>query len=334
MASQLDIARKVGISQTVVSRVLSGNWEQYKIATKTVEKIQQAAKELRYEPNRAANIVFGRKTHLIGVVVPSFHAPFFGVVLDEINERAAADNLGVVVAGLSGYKDPMEAVRFLQGYRPDALIVAGTVDFSEWTEYLSHADRKVIQIGLASDHPQVITCGTCEQVAANMQIEHLLDLGHRNVGFVMDRSRTSEVRLSALQNALQKNGLEIISDMTVDGCDISGESDPERLALLLQAIRERRITAVVCAGDLIAAGLIRNLIQAGIRVPEDVSLSSYNDVPLAAILNPPLTTVHLPVRELVAAAMDIVAGRLPEKSVERQPVLVVRGSTALLSPVG
>lgn len=331
MASQLDIARKSGVSQTVVSRVLSDNWEQYKIAGKTVEKVRQAARELRYEPNRAANIVFGRKTNLVGVVVPSFHAPFFGVVLDEINERAAIDNLGVVVAGLSGHKTPQEVVRFLRGYRPDALIVAGTVDFSEWMEVLEHLDQKVIQIGLPSDHPQVITCGTCEQAAAAMQIGHLLDLGHRNIGFIMDRSRTSKVRLAALQDTLKKNGLEIIADMTMTACDISGETDPEGFGLLLNAIRQRRITAVVCAGDLIAAGLIRNLVHAGIRVPEDVSVVSYNDVPLAAVLNPPLTTVHLPVRELVTAAMDIIAGRLPQESVERHPELVVRQSTVPLS---
>jgi len=324
----LDIARQAGVSQTVVSRVLSENWKRHKISPRTVERVREVARELRYEPNRAADIVFGRKTNLVGVVVPSFHAPFFGVVLDEINERAAADNLGVVVAGLSGGKSPQEVVRFLRGYRPDALIVAGTVDFSEWTGVLEHLDRKVIQIGLASDHPQVIACGTCEQEAATMQIGHLLELGHRNIGFIMDRSRASKVRLAALQDALKKNGLEIIADMTMTACDISGETDPEGFGLLLNAIRERRITAVVCAGDLIAAGLIRNLVQAGIRVPEDVSVASYNDVPLAAVLNPPLTTVHLPVREMVAAAMDIIAGRLPEESVERQPVLVVRQSTA------
>ena len=333
MASQTDIARKIGIHQSVVSRVLSGQWEGCQIARKTAEDVLRTAKELGYKPNRAANIVFGRKTKLIGVAIRSFHSPFLSAVLDEINTRAVTEDLGIIVTGLSGHKNPIEAIHLLQGYRPDAIIVVGTVDFSEWTEHLNRTNQKIIQIGLASKCPQVITCGTCEQAAANMQIKHLLELGHRDIGFVMDRSRTSEARLLAIEKALQKNGLKIVDDLLMSGCDVSGEADPERLHDLHQAIRTRRITAVICAGDMIAAGLSRDLIQAGIRIPEDVSLASYNDVPLAAVLNPPLTTVHLPARELVAAAMDIVAGRLPEKSVEIQPSLVVRESTATLLPI-
>lgn len=334
MASQTDIARKIGIHQSVVSRVLSGQWESCQIARKTAEDVLRTAKELGYRPNRAANIVFGRKTKLIGVAIRSFHSPFLSVVLNEINTRAVAEDMGVIVTGLSGHKNPIEALYLLEGYRPDAIIVVGTVDFSEWTEHLKRTNQKIIQIGLASKSPQVITCGTCEQAAANMQVEHLLELGHRDIGFVMDRSRTSEARLLAIKKALQKNGLKLVEDLLMSGCDVSGEADePERLLDLLRAIRARRITAVICAGDMIAAGLSRDLIQAGIRIPEDVSLASYNDVPLAAVLNPPLTTVHLPARKLVVAAMDIVAGRLPEESLEIQPSLVVRASTAPLLPV-
>lgn len=332
MASQLDIARKTGISQSVISRVLSGQWENCKIARKTAEKVLRAAQDLGYRPNRAANIVFGRKTNLIGVAIRSFHDPFLSIVLDEINERAASKDLGVVVAGLPSHKDPMTAVQLLQGYRPDAMIVVGTVDFSKWTEYLSYAEHKVIQIGLTSNHPQVITCGTRESEAAKLLVKHLLDMGHRDIGFVMDDSRTSKARLTALQKALRKNGIQIHDDIIAGGCDISGESNPEQLHSLLQAVRSRRITAVICAGDMIAAGLSRDMIQAGIRIPEDVSLASYNDVPMAAVLNPPLTTVRLPARELAAAAMDIATGLLPAQSVEINPTLIVRKSTAFLLP--
>ena len=334
MASQMDIALKTGVHQSVVSRVLSGQWKKCQISPKTAEEVLRTAKELGYKPNRAANIVFGRKTKLIGVAIRSFHSPFLSIVLDEINTRAVAEDLGVIVTGLSGHRNSVDAAHLLQGYRPDAIIVVGTIDFSGWADYLEQADQKIIQIGLASEHPKVICCSTCEQAAANMQVKYLLDLGHRKIGFVMDSSRTSEARLSAVQKALKKNGLKVISDMFMSGCDVSGETDPEQFGAMLQAIRSRRITAIICAGDMIAAGLSRDLIREGVRIPEDVSLSSYNDVPMAAVLNPPLTTVHLPARKLAAAAMDIATGRLPGKSVEIMPALVVRGSTGALPPAG
>ncbi len=331
MASQMDIARKVGVDQSVVSRVLSNQWEKYKVARETAEEILRVAEELGYKPNRAANIVFGRKTNLIGVIILSFDSPFLSIVLDEINTQAATEDLGIIVTGLSGHRDPLDALRLLQGYRPDAVIVVGTVNFSEWTEYLEQTDQKIIQIGLPSTCPKVITCSTCEQAAANMQVKYLLDLGHRNIGFVMDHSRISEARLLAVRKALQKNGLKISSDMFMSGCDASGETDPEQFETLLHAIRSRGVTAIICAGDMIAAGLSRDLILSEIRIPEEVSLSSYNDVPMAAVLNPSLTTVHLPARKLARTAMDIALGRLPEKSVEIRPSLIVRKSTGAAS---
>ncbi len=90
-------------------------------------------------------------------------------------------DLGIIVTGLSGHTHPLKALHLLQGYRPDAIVVVGTVDFSEWAEHLDQTNQKTIQIGLTSKYPQVITCGTCEQTAARMQIKHWLDLGHRKI---------------------------------------------------------------------------------------------------------------------------------------------------------
>lgn len=327
MASQLDIARVTGISQSIISRVLSGRWEESKIARKTADKVLRTAAELGYQPNRAANIVFGRKTNLIGVIVRSFHDPYLTIVLDEINERASADDLGVVVAGLSPGENPLKPFNLLLGYRPDAVIVVGTVDFSGWKEVLSASDRKVIQIGSKSKVRGVITCGADEPHGAELLMEHLYELGHRGIGFVRDRSIASGIREQALQRALECRGLGLLDEMIFEGCSQTGEPEGDGFERLLHEIVERRLTAVVCAGDMIAAGFARRLVQAGIRIPQEVSLASYNDVPLAALLNPPLTTVHLPVRELAGAAMDMAAGRRPARSLVIRPTLVVRESS-------
>ena len=328
MASQLDIARATGISQSTISRVLTGRWHESKIAPKTAEQVLETARALGYRPNRAANIVFGRKTRLLAVILRSFHYPYLATVLDEINERATTDDLGVITAGLSRRKDPLEIVHLLQGYRPDAMIVVGTLDFSGWKEYLDQSRQKIIQIGKKSPVRGVVSCSAHEQAGADMLIEHLFGMGHRHLAFVMDRTRASVVRLEALQNALFGRGVTMADGTVLKGCELSGELEEDEFDRLRAGIVDGSVTAVICAGDMIAAGLARRLMQAGIRIPQEVSLASYNDVPMAAMLNPSLTTVHLPVRELAGAAMDMATGRRAMRSVQFKPSLVVRESTA------
>jgi len=327
MASQLDIARKTGISQSIVSRVLTGRWRADKIAESTADRVLEVARELGYQPNRAANIVFGRKSNLIGVIVRSFRDPFLAIILEEINSRAADEDFGVVVAGLSRREDPAHVLWRIQGYRPDAVIVVGTMDF-EWGKGGEGAlPQNIILIGLKSGEQGVLSCSTDEAAGAALLVEHLADFGHRKFGFAGDSSKASALRLRLLNETITARGCALREQMVFRADGDSGEISDGEAESLRRAIEGGGITGMICAGDMIAAGMVRKLRLLGIRIPQDVSLASYNDLPMASLLDPPLTTLRLPVRRLARAAMEIATGRSPGCAVEVRPDLKVRKST-------
>ncbi|MFA5688890.1 MAG: LacI family DNA-binding transcriptional regulator [Kiritimatiellales bacterium] len=334
MASQIDIAKASGVTQSIVSRILSGHWEQDRIARRTAEKVLRIAREMDYRPNLAANIVFGRKTNLIGVVVRSFHDPYLSIILDEINERAVQDKLSVIVAGMSKGVTPLQAVHLLRGYRPDAVIVVGTIDFSEWKKQMGRSGQKIIQIGLKTPEKNIISCSSDEYSGAELLVDHLRSLGHKKIGFIRDRSLTSVVRENALQTALAKHRLKlkVVEFVALDTLSNSLPAGDPAVQKLSEKITAGELTALICVGDMIATAFATRLMQTGIQIPQEVSLASYNDVPMAAMFNPPLTTIHLPSRELAGAAMDIVTGQRAARSLNLKPSLIVRASTAAVAP--
>jgi len=327
MASQLDIARKTGISQSIVSRVLTGRWRAAKIAESTAARVLEAARELGYHPNRAANIVFGRKSNLIGVIVRSFRDPFLATILEEINSRAADEDFGVIVAGLSRREDPAQVLQRMQGYRPDAVIVVGTMDFEWGKEGEGALPQNIILIGLRSRQPGVLSCSTDETAGAAMLVEHLADLGHRKFGFAGDNSKASALRLRLLRKAIAAHGCALGEELLFRADSESGEISDGEAESLSRSVELGKVTGIICAGDMIAAGVVRKLRLLGIRIPRDLSLASYNDLPMASLLDPPLTTLRLPVRRLARAAMEIATGRSPGCAVEVRPDLKVRKST-------
>jgi DNA-binding LacI/PurR family transcriptional regulator len=326
--SGVDVARLAGVSQKTVSRVYNG--EQY-VSAEVRQRVLEAAEELGYRPNSAARALVSGKTRSIGVVAlgTALYGPaslLLGI------ERAARDTgytLRVVntlegdTGGVAG------AVNSLLEQGVDGIIVSEPID--EETGPFG-VEVPVLVIGAPPEFaaPRIVTAGGAPDLAARSATEHLLDLGHLTVHHLAGPQRwyAARDRLEGWRAALAARGLAEPPTVGGDWSAASGYAAGQALAA------DGEVTAVFAANDDMAIGLIRAMVEAGRRVPEEVSVVGFDDIPVAAYVTPPLTTVR--------QAFDAVArqglGRLvhaierPQEDLppaEDHPVeLILRASTA------
>lgn len=329
MASQIEIARLANVSQSVVSRVLTGRAKECGIADETVTRVQELAKALNYQPNQAAHMLLGRKSKLIGVIIRSFEDQFLATVLDELNRRALQAGYSLLVVGLEKGEFNASEVRLLRNYRPDAFVILGSTDFRSWDDSFLNTGKLIIQIGAPVDDKRIVSCGTDEAEAARLLANHLVSLGHRTFGIVGDNSSIGRLRAGHLRTALAAHGLSIplpyiyLSEAktTAAGADAANY-------YLHDTSRNHWPTAVIATDDLVALTFIRTIGDAGLSVPSNVSIASYDDIAFASLARPALTTIHQPVRNLAATGMEMITGERPPASVLLPPVLRIRESTA------
>lgn len=329
MANQKEIARLAKVSQSVVSRVLSGREHGRPIAAETIERVRKIAAALDYQPNLAARMLLGVQSGLLGVMVRSFDDQYLSKVLDELNKRAKRSGYTLLVVGFEPGAFDEDQIRLLRNYRPDAFLVIGSTDFSRWNDSFFAPDRPVIQIGVPNADPRVISCSMDERQAADVLVSHLAELGHRTIGIIGNSSVASRIRIALLKTAIAARGLAC----SLPCCFISEKQDAaagEDAAgyFLDGSVRPNWPTAVIAVEDLIALAFIRKLGDAGMQVPDALSVASYDDLEIVALFRPALTTVQQPVRALAGAAMDIIAGSKPRQSVLLPPALKIRESAA------
>ncbi|WP_326719543.1 LacI family DNA-binding transcriptional regulator [Streptomyces sp. NBC_00243] len=327
----VDVARLAGVSQKTVSRVM--NDEPY-VSSDVRSRVLAAAEELGYRSNNAARALASGRTRSIGVVTlgTALYGPaslLMGV------ERAVRDTgyaLRVVntmegeTAGIAG------AVDSLLDQGVDGIVISEPIDEEDGTDLSVRVDVPVLVLGapppFAAQH--VVTGGIVSGQMARAATEHLLELGHNTVHHLAGPQRwySARDRLDGWRVALAAHGREEPPVVEGDWSAASGYAAGRELGA------DPGVTAVFAANDDMAIGLIRALTEAGLRVPEDVSVVGFDDIPVAAYVAPPLTTVRQPfdamardgLKRLVYAIENPQAAPLPmaEPPVE----LVVRASSA------
>lgn len=329
----MDIARLANVSQSVVSRVLTGRAREFGIAEETISRVREIADALKYQPNQAARMLLGRETRLVAVIVRSFEDHFLGTVLEELNARALDAGYTLIVVGFKNGEFNPQEISLLQSYRPDAFIVVGSTDFSTWNKEFLSAGKLIIQIGKPVEDDRIIACGTDETEAARLIVDHLEQLGHRSFGIVADSTPVSRLRARQLREILQSRKLQIPRPYSFLSDQESIAAGVDAADYFLQSRnRSDWPTAIIATGDMIALPFVRRIEESGIAVPGFASVASYNDIVPAALARPALTTIRQPVRRLAAISMDIVVGSAPKQSVVLSPELKVRESTGPARP--
>ncbi len=333
-----DVARLAGVSRTTVSLVLN-DVPHARIAPETRRRVLEAARQLGYRPNAAARSLVRQQAMTLGLILchPPAHVytdPFLPQVLLGITgalQKTEYRLLLETVAEPSLREDYLDLAR---EKRIDGFILSGPrVD----DVALRELHKEGIPIVLLGHLPDVaIPSVDVDNVrAAYTAVTHLIRLGHRRIGMITNgplHYTASQERLNGYRQGLAKYNIPFEPDLVVEG-HFTAESGEEAMRRLL-TVRPRP-TAVFVASDTVALGALVTLRQAGIRVPEDMALVGFDDIPLAAYVDPPLTTVRLPAYELGREAarllLTLVAGESPPSSrTVLSTALVVRASCGAL----
>jgi LacI family transcriptional regulator len=318
-----DVASAAEVSVATVSRVLNGI---DKVAEPTRSRVLAAARTLGYVPHSGARSLSMRRTDTIGVILPDLHGEFFSELIRGIDAATRARGLHLLLSHSHG--DPDEAATVLRAMRGrvDALVVMSPyADEAMLSASISGGTPLVLLgSGGADRHPRF---AIDNRGGALAMTRHLLESGFRRIAFVAGPAGNIEAaqRLDGYRAALAtRSGSE---ERILNG-DFGEESG---LAAGRTLLAEGLPDAVFAANDMMAIGCLQAFREAGVRVPDDVALAGFDDIPVARFLDPPLTTVGVPIAEIGRQAVEscaaILAGEEAGPSRTFAPDLVVRAST-------
>ncbi|MFB7664150.1 LacI family DNA-binding transcriptional regulator [Kitasatospora sp. NPDC056138] len=321
-----DVARLAGVSQATVSLVFSGSESGHRVSEATRQRVREAARSLGYRPQAAGRQLRLGRSGMILLAVPNILGPFFGRVLVGVHEEAGKHGLAVVVSSGWGSATLAEAATTS---RFDGLLICSPDD-SQLGELPSDTPAVFLDadpLGLSGSRARP----TVElDVAGGMRVavEHLVGLGHRRIGHLRSThsAYTFRVRQAAFEAAAK--GLEVVEV----GVSLNEGQRAARSAAYQLLGAPDRPRAVICDDDVVASGLYQAAADLGLRIPADISVVGIDNIPVADLLAPPLTTVDLPGEALgrvgVAALAALLRGEDAPATGPLATALVVRSSTA------
>lgn len=328
-----DVAKEAGVSIKTVSRVVNN---EHNVSEKTRQKVLSAVEALGYTPNPSAQSLARGYTGEIGLLVYNVADTYMMEVLHGLLDVAEKIGYRVTVSRCDIHQPDditriirMASQRIVQGF-----IFTPPCDNSmEIIEALQKINFPFVKLSPRERSQTSSWVGTSDEQGCFEATTHLLDLGHRVIGFVQGDADHlgSWHRLEGFRRALHTYSIEPDTDLILQG-DWRFESGVRCAETLFS--REQRPTAVVAANDEVAAGIIQTAWRYGIHCPDQLSVVGFDDVPLARQLCPPLTTVSQPIYELATTAMsilqDILRGNETVRNIEVPARLVIRQSTMRL----
>ena len=326
-----ELATRALVHPSTVSRV-ANNDPSLRIAPATRLRIEALLRETEYRPNGVARGLKLRQSFVWAVVIPDITNPFFAALFRGIEDGAAPRGYNVLLCNTDGSPERQRShLQSLTARRVDGVILASTVLKDPAVRWLRHQRTPYVLVNRFSDEALDPFVGSDDVTGARLATRHLISLGHVRIGHLAGQTTVSTgvQRRRGYQAALAEAGLPSDPDLLVDSgfTEEGGDRATERLLGL-----KNPPTAVFAVTDMTAVGAYAAARRLGMRIPEDLAIVGYNDIPLANRLIPGLTTVHVPIHELgtVAARMlldQIETGQLPPRRVVFAPQLVVRGST-------
>lgn len=337
-ATQTDIARRAGVSQAMVSYVVNGN-TRVSIPDETRRRIEAVMQELGYVPNALARGLRSGQTRTIGLVVPDNTNPFFAEIARHIENLGFEKGFSVILCN-SDYDLVKENahVDVLLAKQVDGVIFCASGGATEARDKLRASKTPVVTIDHDISNLRNETVVIDYRLGGYLATRHLLDQGHRRVGCITGpRTLSSSTeRLAGYQDALAEAGLKVDTGLIVPG-DFRIQGGEAAALRLLNG--RRRPSAIFAFNDLMAIGAIQSARILELKVPADVSVIGFDDIPLAQAIHPALTTIAQPISEIARLAMEVflkqtqaggtgTATPTAVPSLVLKPTLIVRSSTA------
>ena len=305
-----DVAKQAGVSIATISRVLN---KSDRVRPATRDRVLKIARKLKYSPNAAARGLITRRTEGIGLLLPDLHGEFFSEIIRGADQTAQLAGFHLIVSSSHSSKEQIESALRLMHGRVDGLIVMSPLINSEiLLEHLPRSLPVVLLNTLASSrHYDCIN--TDGFAGARDMVNYLIRLGHRRIAMICGSVNNREAidRLRGYRAALKANSIPHDPLLEISG-DFSLAAGQRGMAQILQL--RPNVTAVFAANDAMAISAIAALREAGLRIPDDISVCGFDDIPVARYLQPALTSVHVPIRDLGFMSVELILKRLqPEK---------------------
>ncbi len=325
-----DVAREAGVAQSTVSRVLNNRPSRIPITPETRDRVLAAAQRVGYRPNPFARALRGASTMLLGAIVRDIRDPFFAGAIDALSIQAGAAGYNVILGNAHGEANEAIALTaVLETRHCDAIVVLGDMrDQPRLIRDLQATSVPVVGLWLGSRLQGIRSVNVDNRAGIIQALDYLFGQGHRRIAFVGGRTLGDiKERRAAFVETMAKRG-EPIEDGYIQPAINTPAGGGEALRTLMKLPKPP--TAIVAATDVLAIGILRAATTLGLSVPGQISVTGFDDIPWAELMIPSLTTLRMPVSEMIAQALamatpapgaDQIAHRLLQAS------LVVRDST-------
>ena len=324
-----DVAELAGVSYQTVSRVINNKPD---VSASTRQRIQDIIAETGYRPSRIARSLVTAHTATIGLIVPDISNPFFSAIARGVEQVASAQGYTVILCSTSeDVSRELEILHMLDERYVDGVIVCGLREEDTLLQKALSPFRAVVLVNRRLADETIPAIMVNDVLGGYMAVQHLLKLGHTDIGFMAGpiSSYSSARRLQGYEQALAEAGIVHPTDWVQHCIPTVAGGETAAHSLLTN---HPELSALFCHNDLVAVGAMRNCMATGRRVPEDMAIVGFDDIMLASLMSPSLTTCHVPRVEIGSQAVSMLfdcmkddVGRCQEIVID--PELVVRAST-------
>ncbi len=325
-----ELAKLAGVSKTTVSRVINNKPD---VDPVTREKINSLIEQYSFQPNAFAKAISQKQSNHLGLLIPHkaeyiFSNPFYTEVMRGVSTTVDKQGYYLVMC----YAHEVNYMDIYRQKRVDGFVLLSPGSFhKQIIESLNTGNVPFVSTARIAAEPSMTYVDVNNFEGASLLMEHLISLGHRRIAFIGKPTlQSSQDRLSAYQAALEKAGIPYDPGLALVTDTSSVESGHEYTLRLLQS--EQPPTAIFLANDVMAIGAINAAHESGLRVPDDLSIVGFDDIPFSNYTNPPLTTVHQPAYEKGVRAAELLINLLQTQETPESVMLpvkmVVRRSTA------
>lgn len=314
-----DVAREAGVSTASVSRVLN---RAPHVSERLRKRVEAAIDRLGYVPDGTARALASRRTGAIGALVPTLDNPIFGTMIDSLEQRLKRHDCRLLIATYRyDLDDELQALRTLVQQGVDGVVLIGHDHRPAVQALLTRRQLPFLSCWHSEDDPDWPCIGFDNAVPARRLVEHLLVLGHRRLAVVSaptvgnDRARA---RLEGFRQAAEAAGYPLLPEriVTVNYGIAEGVQAFDTLMGL-----DEPPTAILCGNDTLAFGVMLAAQRAGVRVPEQLSITGFDDLPQACFMSPPLTTVAVPASAIGRWVADDLIARIGGETLPHRRLL-------------
>lgn len=317
-----DVAIEAGVSGQTVSNYMNSSAPVHKDTKKRIEK---AIKKLHYTPNIFARGLRVGKTNTIGIVIPEIANPFFSAVIDGIEEEASKNNYTIILAS-SSYNDiKLEAELDKFSNYVDGIIICTHMASDRKIREILKKGVPILAIDIKIDNKIVPSIGVDNYKAIYDGIEYLINFGHENIYYFSEPLNMKIIleRFKAYKDCLKDNNIEFDNSKVFTDKRLEIRKTEMGYVIMNEILQNIKIPAAVFgASDLIIIGAMKATLEKGFNIPDDISFMGYDNIYLCDYLNPPLTTIKQPKKNMGKLAFNLMVDILSGKSIKEKQVIL------------